>query len=278
MLSGVDRFVDLLGNRQSGLTGLSLDRVGAAVEAADVGALARTDGHFAATARSGHVVRLARTVGVPLRYFVAKMYHGPFLVTSDRIDAIFEWCCDRRIGWQFDPSYTRMVPAHYFVEIEQVGCPDPSPRYARFFTPAIGDGPDDLDEAGARYVSAALAALRAWLATVPEGEPIGVAYSGGVDSGSTFVLARHALEAMGRDPACLRAFTLDLGNGEDARQARAALGALGLEDSLEVIASARPCRCACCAPSASGTRPSGISSTATAETRISSPIRSRTRT
>jgi asparagine synthase (glutamine-hydrolysing) len=128
-----------------------------------------------------------------------------------------------------------MVPAHYFVEIEQVGCPDPSPRYTRFFTPSTGDGPEDLDEAGARYASAALAALRAWLATVPEGEPIAVAYSGGVDSGSTFALARHALLSMGRDPNRLRAFTLDLGDGEDARQARAALGALGLEDSLEVI-------------------------------------------
>jgi asparagine synthase (glutamine-hydrolysing) len=235
MLAGVERFVDLLGNRQSGLSGLTLDGVSAAVDAADVAALGATDGHFAACSRKGHTVRLARTIGVPLRYFVAKMYHGPFLVASDRIDTIFEWCKEQHIGWQFDPFYTRMVPAHYLVEIDQVGCPDPAPRYSRFFAPEIGTGSEDLDEIGARYVSAALDALREWLETVPDGEPIAVAYSGGIDSGSTFVLARHALLSMGRDPGCLRAFTLDLGNGEDARQARSALAALGLEDQLEVI-------------------------------------------
>jgi asparagine synthase (glutamine-hydrolysing) len=235
MLTGVERFVDLTGARASALTGASLADVARAVERGNAAALAETDGHFAACGREGHVVRLARTVGIPLRYFVAKMYHGPFLVTSDRVDAIFEWCREQRIAWQFDPFYTRMVPAHYLVEVEQVGCPDPSPRYTRFFTPPAGDGPEDLDEAGASYAAAALGALTAWLATVPDDEPIAVAYSGGVDSTSTFVLARHAMREMGRDPGALRAFTLDLGGGEDARQARAALAELGLEDSLEVV-------------------------------------------
>src|SRR5262245_30845133 len=111
MLTGVERFVDLLGVRSSGLSGTSLSTIASAVERGDVVALGRGDGHFAASARERNVVRLARTIGVPLRYFVAKMHHGPFLVTSDRIDTIFEWCVAERIGWQFDPSYTRMVPA-----------------------------------------------------------------------------------------------------------------------------------------------------------------------
>ena len=64
----------------------------AAIRAGDTAALAATGGHFAGTAREGQTVRLARTIGVPLRYFVAKMYHGPFLVVADRIDTIFEWC------------------------------------------------------------------------------------------------------------------------------------------------------------------------------------------
>jgi asparagine synthase (glutamine-hydrolysing) len=238
MLTGVDRFVDLLGPRQAGLTGASLGEVEAAVARADAAALGRTGGHFAACARDGHVVRLARTVGVPLRYFVAKMYHGPFLVTSDRIDSIFAWCREQKIAWQFDPSYTRMVPAHHLVEVEQVGCPDPSPRYTRFFEPPAGEGTDDLDEAGARYASAAFAAVRSWLAAVPDGEPVAVMYSGGVDSSSVFLLARRALEELGRDPDLLRPFALDLGGGEDARQARVALAALGLEDRLEVVSAA----------------------------------------
>ena len=85
----------------------------------------------------GRWLRLARTIAFPLRYFVAKMFHGPFLIVSDRIDTLYEWCRAEKIGWQFDPLYTRMVPAHYLIEIDQIGCPDPAPRYRRFFDPPI---------------------------------------------------------------------------------------------------------------------------------------------
>src|SRR5688500_6084113 len=141
MLEGVDRLVDLVGPRSSGLTGASLVDVVDALNRGDVARLAQTEGHFGAVGRDGRTVRLARTIGIPLRYFVATMYHGPFLVVADRMDAIFAWCEEQRIGWQFDPAYTRMVPAHYVVEIDQVGCPDPVPRYHRFFEPAVGHGP-----------------------------------------------------------------------------------------------------------------------------------------
>src|SRR5687767_14634458 len=182
MLEGIDRTVDLVGARTSGLTGATDRDVVAAIRRCDTAALAATDGHFAAIARDGRTVRLARTIGIPLRYFVAKMYHGPFLVVSDRIDRIFDWCQSQRIGWQFDPIYTRMVPAHYVVELDQVGCPDPVPRYHRFFEPAIGLGPADLDEAGAAYIRAAYAVVKQWVARVPAGEPVAVSFSGGVDS------------------------------------------------------------------------------------------------
>ena len=148
MIEGVDRLVDLVGPRSSGLTGASEAQVVPAIARCDTAALAATDGHFAAIGRDGRTVRLARTLGLPLRYFVAKMLHGPFLVVSDRIDSIFDWCQAQRIGWQFDPIYTRMVPAHHVVELDQVGCPDPAPRYRRFFEPPIGQGPGDLGDAG----------------------------------------------------------------------------------------------------------------------------------
>src|SRR5688572_32754482 len=138
MLNGVDRVVDLAGGRSVALTGASDAEVVEAVSRGDGRRLADTDGHFAAVGRDGRTVRLARTIGVPLRYFVAKMYHGPFLVVADRMDRLFEWCQEQRIGWQFDPVYTRMVPAHHIVELDQVGCPDPAPRYHRFFEPEIG--------------------------------------------------------------------------------------------------------------------------------------------
>ena len=131
------------GPRTSALTGASEADVVAAVGRCDTASLGATDGHFAVTARDGKTVRLARTIGLPLRYFVAKMYHGPFLVVAERMDQIFAWCREQRIAWQFDPAYTRMVPAHYLVELDQVGCPDPSPRYHRFFDPAVGLGSAD---------------------------------------------------------------------------------------------------------------------------------------
>ncbi|MBV9850861.1 MAG: asparagine synthetase B family protein, partial [Armatimonadetes bacterium] len=237
MLLGVERLVDLVGPQQAGLTAMTPPEVTEAVRQGDVAALGRTEGHFAATARDGQTVRLARTLGIPLRYFVAKMFHGPFLVVSDRIDSLFAWCQAEKIGWQFDPLYTRMVPAHYLIEIDQIGCPDPAPRCHRFFDPPIAQGPADVEAAGAAYVRAALEALTRWLETVPEGEPVALAFSGGVDSASVLLLARHALRQMGRDPNGVRAFTLDLGGGRDAAQAQAVVRELGLEGQWEVVAA-----------------------------------------
>src|SRR6187401_3835571 len=191
MHEGMDRLVDLVGVRTCALSGGSADDIADAVARGDVDRLAQTDGHFAAIGREGRTVRLARSIGLPLRYFVAKMYHGPFLIVSDRMDRMFDWCQQERIGWQFDPYYTRMVPAHYLIEIDQVGCPDPAPRYRRFFDPPIAIGTTDLAEAGAVYVRAAYDALRGWLAKIPAGEPIAVAFSGGVDSTAVFLLARQ---------------------------------------------------------------------------------------
>jgi asparagine synthase (glutamine-hydrolysing) len=235
MLQGVERLVDLVGARQAALTPLSREHVQDAVQRADVGALEATDGHFAAVARDGQTVRLARTIGIPLRYFVAKMFHGPFLVVADRIDTLYEWCQSQKIGWQFDPLYTRMVPAHYLTEIDQIGCPDPAPRCHRFWNPPVARGPQDIETLGASYVAAAYEATKRWLAGVPVGEPVALAFSGGIDSTSILLLARQALEDLGRSPSDLRAFTLDLGGGKDAAQAEAVVRELGLADQWEVV-------------------------------------------
>ncbi len=238
MLEGVDRLVDLVGTRSAGLTGASDAQVAEWTARSDAQALAGTDGHFAAVGRDGKTVRLARTIGIPLRYFVAKMYHGPFLVVGDRMDQIFAWCQEQRIAWQFEPAYTRMVPAHHLVELDQVGCPDPAPRYRRFFDPPVGQASTDLDEAGAAYIDAALEALKRWIAAIPGNKPIAVAFSGGVDSTATLILARHACAVLGRDPNRVKAFSLDFGGGEDAAQAERAACELGLASSWERIDAA----------------------------------------
>jgi asparagine synthase (glutamine-hydrolysing) len=235
MLAGVERLENLIGPRAKALTGATLEEMAAAVTAGDVETLRRTTGHFSAAARDGQTVRMARTIGLPLRYFVAKRFHGPFLVVGDRIDSLYRWCCEQKIGWQFDPLYTRMVPAHYLMEIDQIGCPDPNPRYRRFFDPSVATGPADVAEAGRRYVAAALDETRNWVAQLPAAEPVGVLFSGGVDSASVFLLVRQALADLGRDPNLARAFTLDLGGGEDAAQAEQWVRELGLEAQWELV-------------------------------------------
>jgi len=235
MLEGIERLVNLAPPRQAALAGMDVEQAQAAARAGDVERLRDSDGHFAAVGREGQTVRLARTIGFPLRYFVAKMFHGPFLVVAERMDTLYAWCREQKIGWQFDPLYTRMVPAHYLTEIEQIGCPDPAPRYRRFFDPVVGQGSAEIEAAGGRYVRAAYDALKRWLAAVPAQEPIAVAFSGGVDSTSVLLLARHALKEIGSDPDRLRAFTLDLGGGKDAAQALAVVRALGLEAVWEVV-------------------------------------------
>lgn len=235
MLQGVERLVDLSGIQTAGLTGATPEEIQEATRATDIARLAASDGHFASVAREGQTVRLARTIGIPLRYFVAKMFHGPFLIVSDRIDRLYEWCQAQKIGWQFDPLYTRMVPAHYLIEIDQIGCPDPAPRYHRFFNPPIASGSTDSAELGTAYVEAAYQALKAWIAGIPAEEPIALAFSGGIDSTSVLIMAHQALQELGLDTNRLRAFTLDMGGGKDAAQAEAVVRELGLESQWEVI-------------------------------------------
>jgi asparagine synthase (glutamine-hydrolysing) len=192
-------------------------------------------GSFALVARSGKMVRLARSLDRPLRYFLAKRHEGPALVVADRIDAIHSWLKAQGFGDQFHPSYTRMVPAHYIVEIQLVGCPDPDPTYTRYFDPQHNRLSTDLDEIGRQYIGALADEISQWLRIVPEKEPLGVCFSGGIDSGAVFLTAYHVLRKLGISPSRLKAFTLDLGNGPDLSQARQFLEPLGLSLFLEPI-------------------------------------------
>src|SRR5687767_13597106 len=92
-------------------------------------------GSFTLLARSGKKVRLARSMDRPLRYFLSKRVDGPALIVAHRIDEIHAWLEANNFQTQFHPSYTRMVPAHFIVEIQLIGCPDPDPTYTRFFEP-----------------------------------------------------------------------------------------------------------------------------------------------
>src|SRR5437868_3052142 len=204
--------------------------------ASDVGDVLDIDGSFALVAQDGERVILARSLDRPMRYFLAKAADGPVLIVAERIDEIARELAGRGWSEQFHPSYTRMVPAHQVTTLRLVGCPDPNPVHRRFFDPPRGTLPNDLDLIGRHYVEALYGELRSWLATQKAGAPIGVPFSGGIDSGAILLCLYKLLLNEGQSPARLKAFTLSVdGQGEDARQAQEFLSRTNLEMFGETI-------------------------------------------
>ena len=194
------------------------------------------DGSFALVAQQDERVLLARSLDRPLRYFLAKAAAGPVLIVAERIDEIAGELA--RHGWsdQFHPSYTRMVPAHHVTMLRLVGCPDPNPIHTRFFDPPRGTLPPDIDVIGRHYIEALYAELRRWVSVQSVDEPIGVPFSGGIDSGSVLLCLNQVLLNEGQSPARLKAFTLSVdGRGQDAEQALEFLRRTNLEMLGETI-------------------------------------------
>jgi asparagine synthase (glutamine-hydrolysing) len=239
----VERVIDLLDPRLNRLYDLDVEEARRRVLGGDPAAVRAIDGSFALVAIDGRTVRMARSMDRPMRYFLAKRHEGPALYVADRIDTLKRALDEAGLGGQFHPSYTRMVPAHYVVEIALVGCPDPDPIYTRFFTPGRGTLPPDVDEIGRRYVGALAGEIAKWLTAIERehgsAEPIGVSFSGGIDSGAVFLVTYHAMLRLGMAPARLKAFVLNLGDGPDVEQARAFLSDVGLSIFFEEI-DARP--------------------------------------
>lgn len=237
----VERLVDLTDPALNCLENMSVDEARRRVGSGDALAVRGIEGSFALVSRDGVVVRLARSMDRPLRYFLAKRQAGPALFVADRMDTLRAALDAEGLGEQFHPSYTRMVPAHHVVELHLVGCPDPDPGYTRFFTPERNSLPADLDEIGRRYIGALQDEVARWLRRIDAHDPqapIGVAFSGGVDSGAVFLVVLHTMLRLGMAPTRLKAFTLDLGDGPDRAQARTFLADLGLSLYLEEIEAA----------------------------------------
>jgi len=231
----IERVVDLTEPSLNRIYNMSIEEARDRVLNGPVEAVREIDGSFALLARDGKTVRMARSMDRPMRYFLAKRHEGPALIVADRIDTIHQQLKTEGLAGQFHPSYTRMVPAHYIVEIHLVGCPDPDPTYTRFFTPQRNALPTDLDEIGRRYMSALAEEIAKWLRIIPTDAPIGVAFSGGIDSGSVFLATYYTMRKLGMSPARLKAFTLNFGDGPDFQQAREFLDRVGLGMFLEPI-------------------------------------------
>lgn len=233
----IERLVDLTDQDSNKIYNMTLEAARDLLQSGGAEAVRGIDGSFALVAQSGKTVRLARSLDRPLRYFLAKQKDGPVLIVADRIDTIHQWLRAEGLGDQFHPSYTRMVPAHYIVEIQLVGCPDPDPSYTRFFTPGRNSLPPDTEQIGRAYIGALADELAKWLRQIPEGGPIGVCFSGGIDSGAVFLTTYVVMLKLGMHPGRLKAFTLDFGGGPDLEQARGFLESLGLGLFLEEIES-----------------------------------------
>ena len=239
MLTTISRVVDLLEPDLNRIGDMDLAEARRRVLSGDPAAVRAIDGSFALVAVDGITVRIARSLDRPVRYFLAKRQEGPALYVADRVDTLQRALERDGLGGQFHPSYTRMIPAHYVVELSLVGCPDPDPTYTRFFTPQRNALPASLDVIGERYVAALADEITRWLTGLERQraphQPIGVAFSGGIDSGAVFLVTYHAMLKLGLSPARLKAFVLNLGEAPDVEQARSFLATLDLSVFLEEI-------------------------------------------
>ncbi len=231
----LQRVIDLIDPAVNQISNMSVGDARKKIFSAEPAAVQNIKGSFAIVASEGEIVRIARSLDRPVRYFLAKREDGPALIVATRIDAIHDWLKKEGLSNQFHPTYTRMVPAHHIVELHLIGCPDPDPTYTRFFRPVQNSLPEDLDQIGHAYISALGQELSLWLSRLPTDSPIGICFSGGIDSGAVFLMAYWLIRKMGMSPARLKAFTLDLGNGSDVEQANSFLKSLRLNFFLEVI-------------------------------------------
>jgi asparagine synthase (glutamine-hydrolysing) len=233
----VSQVVDLTNPEKNIIYNMTHEEAVNILRSGNADAVRTIDGQFSLVSVEGKTIRMARSIGRPLRYFIAKRPAGPELVIAERIDVIFNYLKKEGLDHQFHPSYTRMAPAHYITKIELLGCPDPNPVYDRFFTPQRNKySNEDNAKIGEKYIGVLYHEIKKWLQFRASSGPVGVTFSAGIDSGSVFLLTYHALRELGQSPSRLKAFTLSIdGDGADLMQARKFLSALNLELFLEPV-------------------------------------------
>ncbi|PNY35935.1 asparagine synthase [Rhodopirellula baltica] len=232
----LERVVNLMDPAGDILLNMSAEQAQQAVQSGDPEAVRKIRGQFAICQQSGKTIRMARSIGRPMRYFLAKRAEGPALIIAERISEIIDQLKKEGLADQFHPSYTRMVPAHYLLELQLVGCPDPNPKLSRYFAPERNRLPADIEAIGAMYIERLAEVIDQFLISIDEKEPIGVMFSGGIDSGSVLVLVDYLMRRRGQSPSRIKAFTLAVqGQPGDIEQARRFLKAVNLEMMLEPI-------------------------------------------
>jgi asparagine synthase (glutamine-hydrolysing) len=232
----VERVINLLDPDANLIFNMTLEEANRLLGSGDPRSVRSIDGQFALLHKEGQLIRMARSLGRPMRFFLAKRHEGPCLIVAERIDEIRRCLEEEGLGNQFHPSYSRMVPAHHVTELQLIGCPDPNPQHRRYFDPVRNQLPANLDEIGRQYIGTLAEECDRWLNSLGPADPIGVLFSGGIDSGAVFLVLYHLLLQRGEAPARLKAFTLSVdGAGQDSAQASEFLNRLGLGLFHEVI-------------------------------------------
>ena len=91
----------------------------------------------------------------------------------------------------------------------------------RFFAPPREALPADVEAIGRAYIGALHDGITKHLQRIPADEPVGICFSGGIDSGAVFLVTYHAMARLGMNLSRLKAFTLSVdGGGDDLDQAR----------------------------------------------------------
>jgi asparagine synthase (glutamine-hydrolysing) len=233
----IGKVVDLTNPEKNVIYNMTHEEAVNIVRSGDAEKVRKIDGQFSLVSVEGKTIRMARSIGRPIRYFIAKRPGGPELVIAERIDTIYDYLKKEGLDHQFHPSYTRMAPAHYITKIELLGCPDPNPVYERFFKPERNKySSSDTSKIGELYIRTLFEEIKKWLQFRAKTGPVGVTFSAGVDSGALFLLLYQALRELGESPSRLKAFTLSIdGGGDDLAQAKKFLDTLDLGFFLEVI-------------------------------------------
>ena len=77
LASYVERVVNLMDPSANVLLNMSIADAEAAVASGDPRRISEVDGQYAIAQKEGKLVRMARTIGRPMRYFLAKRQEGP---------------------------------------------------------------------------------------------------------------------------------------------------------------------------------------------------------